>query len=268
MDLVMELDNVTIVNNNHPQVQWSVDTTTFFKSQFDRYVILREDVAWAPVGFVYDVDKLYYDNLSANDVTNTVYNYRVYMEYNSFNMDTTREVHSIVLDSEGDCDTLCLSWNSYNGWDSATYDIFVEDGNLGWFKLNSLPITDTVYCGNFDTLAVGFNLIKVLTTNGIDTSESNYRMCNQPAPPEVAVPNVLTPNNDGVNDIFIIDYINLYDARELTVFNRWGTPVYQSSDYQNDWDGGNLAGGVYFYVLDLWKGSVGNHYYGTVTIIR
>jgi gliding motility-associated-like protein len=268
MDLVMELDNVTIVNNNHPQVQWSVDTTTFFKDQFDRYVILREDVAWAPVGFVYDVDKLYYDNLSANDVTNTVYNYRVYMEYNSFNMDTTREVHSIVLESEGDCDTLCLRWNSYNGWDSATYDIFVEDGSLGWIKLNSLPIEDTTYCGNFDTLSVGFNFIKVTTTNGIDTSESNYVMCNQPAPPEVVVPNVLTPNGDGVNDIFTIDYINLYDARELIVFNRWGTPVYQSDDYQNDWDGGNVAGGVYFYVLDLWKGNVGNHYYGTITIIR
>ena len=39
-------------------------------------------------------------------------------------------------------------------------------------------------------------------------------------------------------------------------------------DYLGRPAGGNLAGGVYFYVLDLWKGSVGNHYYGTVTIIR
>ena len=30
VNLVMELENVTVINDNHPQVQWSVDTTTFF----------------------------------------------------------------------------------------------------------------------------------------------------------------------------------------------------------------------------------------------
>ena len=266
VDLVMELENVTVVNGNHTQVQWSVDTNSFFKDQFERYVILREDLGWSDVGSVYNPDKLYYDDYSANNVNSQSYNYRVYMVYNSFNMDTTREVHSILLETNGNCDTLCFNWNSYNGWDSAVYDIYV-DSWLGWAKLNPTPISDTTYCGNFDTLPVGLNVFKVVTTNGVDTSESNYAICDQPEPPVVTVPNVMTPNGDGWNDIFMIDYISLYDIRKLTIFNRWGTIVYQSEDYQNDWDGGDVADGVYFYVLDLWKGNVDTHYYGTLTIM-
>jgi gliding motility-associated-like protein len=266
VNLVMELENVTVVNGNHPQVQWSVDTTTFFKDQFERYVILREDMGWGSVGNVLNPDKLFYDDYSANDVNGQSYNYKVYMVYNSFNMDTTRDVHSILLQTNGNCDTLCFNWNSYNGWDSAVYDIFVDNGT-NWLKLNPTPIADTVYCGNFDTLPVGFNIFKVVTTNGIDTSESNYAICNQPEPPVVTVPNVITPNGDGWNDIFMIDYLNQYDIRKLTIFNRWGTIVYQSDDYQNDWDGGNVADGVYFYVLELWKGNIDTYYYGTLTVM-
>ena len=266
VDLVMELDNVTIINNNHPQVQWSVDTNSFFKSQFERYEILREDLGWGIVGSVYNPDKLFFDDFSANDVNGQSYNYKVYMAYNSFNMDTTRDVHSILLQTNGNCDTLCFNWNSYNGWDSAVYDIYV-DSWLGWAKLNPTPISDTTYCGNFDTLPVGLNVFKVVTTNGIDTSESNYAICNQPKPPVVTVPNVITANGDGWNDIFMIDYLNQYDIRKLTIFNRWGTIVYQSDNYQNDWDGGNVSDGVYFYVLELWKGNIDTYYYGTLTVM-
>ena len=121
---------------------------------------------------------------------------------------------------------------------------------------------------DFDTLPVGFNIFKVVTTNGIDTSESNYAICNQPEPPEISLPNIITPNGDGFNDILHIDYLDLYDVKILTIYNRWGTPVYQSDDYQNDWDGGNVADGVYFYVLDLQKGNIVGTCYGTLTIIE
>ena len=266
VNLVMELENVTVINDNHPQVQWSVDTTTFFKDQFERYVILREDLGWQSVGNVFNPDKLFYDDYSATFVDNQSYNYKVYMVYNSFDMDTTRDVHSILLQTDGSCDTLCFNWNSYNGWDSAQYDIMVQI-NGGWKKLLPLPITDTTYCGYFDTLQVGTNLFKVVTTNGIDTSESNYATCFQPEPPIIVVPNVMTPNGDGMNDILEIRYIDLYDIKKLTIYNRWGTIVYQSEDYQNDWDGGNVSDGVYFYVLELWKGTDNTNYYGNLTII-
>ena len=266
VNLVMELENVTVVNGNHTQVQWSVDTTTFFKDQFERYVILREDLGWSDAGNVFNVDKLFFNDFSANNVNGQSYNYKVYMVYNTFNMDTTKDVHSILLETNGNCDTLCFDWNSYNGWDSAQYDIMVKV-DTGWRKLLPNPIYDTTYCGYFDTLEVGTNTFKILTTNGVDTSESNYATCFQPQPPSIIVPNFFTPNNDGFNDLFHINYIDLYDSKSLTIYNRWGMVVYQSDDYQNDWDGGDLADGVYFYVLELWKGNVDTYYYGTLTII-
>ncbi len=266
VNLVMELENVTVINDYHPQVQWSVDTTTFFKDQFERYVILREDLGWQPVGYVFNPDKLFYDDYSATFVDNQSYNYKVYMVYNSFNLDTTRDVHSILLQTDGSCDTLCFNWNSYNGWSNPEYDIMLKV-DTGWMKILPSPITDTAYCGYFDTLQVGTNIFKVVTTNGVDTSESNYATCFQPQPPIIIVPNVMTPNGDGLNDIFDINYIDLYDVKKLTIYNRWGTIVYQSEDYQNNWDGGNVSDGVYFYVLELWKGTDNTNYYGNLTVI-
>lgn len=110
-------------------------------------------------------------------------------------------------------------------------------------------------------------------------------------PVKLKIPNIFTPNGDGINDYFIIDNDssgggyddnetrgsgNEYDSykplndyylrTELTIFNRWGRIVYRSSDYRNDWDGGKLPDGTYFYVLEC-VGEQNNHrYQGSVTI--
>ncbi len=60
------------------------------------------------------------------------------------------------------------------------------------------------------------------------------------------VPNVISPNGDGKNDAF---EITATDDIELYIYNRWGKEVYQSVNYQNNWQGGDLASGVYFYQL-------------------
>lgn len=70
----------------------------------------------------------------------------------------------------------------------------------------------------------------------------------------LAPPNVITANNDGVNDLFIVKNLEQYDRVEFKVLNRWGELVYSQSDYDNKWDGrdkrGNrLTEGVYFYTL-------------------
>ena len=65
----------------------------------------------------------------------------------------------------------------------------------------------------------------------------------------ISVPNIFTPNGDGVNDVFFIR--NLPSDANLVITNRWGKEVYASGDYQNDWGGGEIADGVYFYRLSL-----------------
>lgn len=70
----------------------------------------------------------------------------------------------------------------------------------------------------------------------------------------LVVPNVFTPEGSpGFNDEFVVgfgeDLLTAGEAGQkiqLTVVNRWGKSVYESDDYQNDWKGHDLEGGVYY----------------------
>lgn len=62
--------------------------------------------------------------------------------------------------------------------------------------------------------------------------------------------NVLTPNNDGINDFFEIEDIGSYDYPcELTIYNIWNQKVYQEPNYLNQWGGDGLDAGTYFYLI-------------------
>ena len=67
------------------------------------------------------------------------------------------------------------------------------------------------------------------------------------------VPNVFTPNGDGINDEFRVVYRSLASFR-MTVYNRWGRKVYDSSDPAKGWDGRingrNAAEGAYYYIIE------------------
>ncbi len=84
---------------------------------------------------------------------------------------------------------------------------------------------------------------------------------------ELKVPNVFTPNGDGINDYLEIKKLEYYVANEIVIFNRWGNKVFESSNYHNEWDGGNLSDGVYFYVLKCIGFYSDDEFYGSVTII-
>lgn len=83
------------------------------------------------------------------------------------------------------------------------------------------------------------------------------------------VPNVFTPNGDGINDSFYIPGLDTYAETQLSIVNRWGGTVYEKKNYQNDWTGDGLPEGTYFYVLKV-KTLVGiwDVYKGYVTLLR
>ncbi|WP_316793810.1 gliding motility-associated C-terminal domain-containing protein [Pedobacter frigoris] len=63
------------------------------------------------------------------------------------------------------------------------------------------------------------------------------------------IPNIVTPNGDGSNDVLKIKGIENYLDTEIFIVNRWGNEVYRSNDYKNDWDGSQLNEGTYYYVV-------------------
>jgi gliding motility-associated-like protein len=104
--------------------------------------------------------------------------------------------------------------------------------------------------------------VVVLPSDDVDTTNS--------------LPNAITPNGDGLNDMLIFDEL-IFDASsfpksELVIFNRWGDVVYKASPYNNDWGGKTTNGdvlpeGTYYFVLRL-DIAEGEGMKGDVTILR
>jgi gliding motility-associated-like protein len=76
----------------------------------------------------------------------------------------------------------------------------------------------------------------------------------------MVIPTGITPNNDGFNDMFVIQNSAVCSTIKITVFNRWGNVVYREEGYKNTWTGLNSKGeqlpqGTYFVVIELANGS-------------
>lgn len=87
---------------------------------------------------------------------------------------------------------------------------------------------------------------------------------------QIVIPNVFTPNGDGVNDLWDIAHISDYPGCTVDVFSRGGQLVFHSMGYSKPWEGiynGNkLPTGPYYYVIDLKDGR--QKISGQVTLIR
>lgn len=65
---------------------------------------------------------------------------------------------------------------------------------------------------------------------------------------DVYLPNSFSPNGDGINDLFQ-PFGTDFEVRELSIFDRWGGLVYQSTEPAAAWDGGRAVQGAYVYRL-------------------
>ena len=79
------------------------------------------------------------------------------------------------------------------------------------------------------------------------------------------IPTGFSPDNNAINDVYVIDGLDKYQGNHLYIYNRWGNLVYKKKDYDNTWNGtSNVAGvyigkqlpnGTYFFILDLNDGT-------------
>ncbi len=63
-----------------------------------------------------------------------------------------------------------------------------------------------------------------------------------------AIPNIITPNDDGANDYFVVHGLYLPDWH-LAIYNRWGRRVWQQAGYDNRWAADGQSAGIYYYLL-------------------
>lgn len=89
--------------------------------------------------------------------------------------------------------------------------------------------------------------LTVTTNNGCSDSYSETIQVLK----SIKIPNIITPNGDGLNDLFEIVNLDLSKSSRLVVFDRWGKLVYNSNNYQNDWNAEKIEDGVYYFTLQL-----------------
>ena len=130
---------------------------------------------------------------------------------------------------------------------------------------------DTVFSGTQSDILTISNATETL--EGSQLRVVAYSLSNVCMPPIVSsvtnlvitaidIPNAFSPDGDGINDVWEIRGLNFQRNYTLTVFNRWEVKVFESSNYNNDWDGTSVLGGwtagnqqlpegTYFYFLQL-----------------
>lgn len=151
-------------------------------------------------------------------------------------------------------------------------DIVFINGPEGYETYSWTPTNDlTVYNVQGATFT-GSNstnyIVNSAHSNGCTRSDAIWVIVLNPT-----IPTGFSPNNDNINDSFVIPELDTYRGK-LLIFNRWGDKVFESDNYQNDWAGdcqtgfclgqGPLPEGTYFYDLEI----EGVHFDGYTTIKR
>ncbi len=120
-----------------------------------------------------------------------------------------------------------------------------------------------------------------ISSPGLYTVTTFYDGCEQTdelfvgddCPGQIFVPNVFSPNNDGLHDYFQVTFVNL-DYLTVKIYDRWGKFLFESRNKNFQWDGtfenNPLPEGVYYWVIDYKLNTVDfeEQEKGTVTILR
>lgn len=168
-----------------------------------------------------------------------------------------------VLNVVPDCDLRenQLNWNNPNNKcsdDVLKYHIYYSpslDGRLSIIDSTSSPLDTSFTHSNLRSSIAGCYLIAAVDSGG-NESTNGAKVCVDNCP-VYELPNIFTPNNDGLNDVFQPFPYRFVKDIKLTIYDRWGSQVFTSKDPEIKWDGKSSStrkectDGVYYYVCDV-----------------
>jgi len=161
----------------------------------------------------------------------------------------------------------------YNIWYSPTIS-----ENLAILQTINNPTIKQYVHANIATIA-GCYAINAIDSNSNVGTLSNKVCIDIDSCSLYRLPNVFTPNGDGINDLFkpYLPYQGV-EKIDLTIYNRWGAKVFETTNPDINWDGkeqnsqNNCSEGVYYYVCDVYelrlKGKTSRQLHGSITILR
>ena len=213
----------------------------------------------------------------------------------------TEEACIVICDDLGFCDTTLMiitviETDDGSGWpkppiavddfeninphETITIEVLENDtinGVLEDIYLVTFPANGLAVLNNDGTVSYS---IEEASCEKLEPDTFDYAICNPVgcdtatvsvsiACDELIIYTGVSPNDDGVNDVFYIEGIENYPDNTVSVFNRWGNEVFYKESYKNDWKGTYenkaLPDGTYFYILE---DGAGKSYSGYLQILR
>ncbi len=104
-----------------------------------------------------------------------------------------------------------------------------------------------------ESLSTGNNVFRWTVENGVcPVKTDDIIIYLEP----LKIPTGFSPNNDNINDTYVIPGLDYYAHADFSVFNRWGAVVYHNTSYKNEWTGTNqhnepLADDTYYFTLKI-----------------
>ena len=219
--------------------------------------------------------------------------YRVEMkDANQLVMGTSAKAGAVMLTGTGGDKTAALNWTEEVPWVIDSTEVFkkIDTVFVKTASVTTMEFTD-VHVQNEVTYQYYVRTFGHYTLEGLPRPLVNYSAIievkpteTEPEPepdePVYELPNVFTPNGDGINDVFVPKRITpeLITHVDMHIFNRWGRFVYNTNDIFINWDGrvsGSgqpCAPGTYFYVCDVEmqtpEGPVTQRLQGSIMIVK
>jgi gliding motility-associated-like protein len=228
----------------------------------------KEDEAWTSVNALESNPFSFGDGgLNTDDA---VYEYQI-QTTNGCMLPVSSDIHHTIqlrADAHEEAGLVKLQWSSYDGWPEGVlrYEIWRKIDSDSAFAIVNTVDSQTL-SAEFADIDKGFRhrfLIKAVARNKDVYSWSNQQEVTFVHP--LFIPNVITPNDDHVNDTFSILHLDLYPRNELVIYNRYGKEVYKKINYNGGWTGEGLATGIYYVQLSV--ESPRKFYKGWVHVLR
>ena len=204
-------------------------------------------------------------------------------------MGTSATASAVMLSAIGTYAEAQLSWTEAVPWLVDSTQVFKEEGGrfVRIASVMGMAYTDTDVESD-ETYRYYVRTFGHYTLEGIMRPLVNYsaikrvRIGHEEPTEEFSytLPNVITPNGDGFNDVFEpkVTGLSLITGAKTVIFNRWGNILWDTDDPLIQWDGKSKQSkmdcppGTYFYVTDItYMGPTGEeklHFQGSITIVR
>ena len=175
-----------------------------------------------------------------------------------------------------DLDTVCITVDPLPVFDAGEDVEIFEDGSTplnatGGYSYSwspTLSLSDTTIANPIASPQTTTTYIVTATSAGGCVTIDSVTVT---VLPRIKYPDGISPNGDGANDVWIIDFIEQYPENVVEIYNRWGELLFHAEGYQQDWDGTyngeDLPIGTYYYIIDLNDESI-KPFTGPLTILR